>query len=487
MVEGHGTFIWSDFEAEQKCHYFSALPQPVVGMDIVDAQGRTTFYSERTMLRLEKRGSVSRCGSVIYHTDFDNLFLTEDLWSEQLVRPLAASEVSIVTYANQQDKFLYGEIIDTIKDELRAMGVNQCKISRHIKQNEYARQAAEQQARLDGETAMVSPNHFVTAAGEVWYSYQCRPVIVTAAPDNLCYNALPVRLRPEDERRYYHRLGKPHDWAAPVDLTSEDIDNPKEAVETEDELPSEAETPLARFFMEPRTRRLTTVASVIQCSSPTVPHYKNRQDSWIAIDRKKLYPAVTPIVLGVNHLSRNDVPLGKNFNWQDSGIYNKEVLANWEKFSTTPQAAKGKIGKIIRFGSSRPPGSRPELDEYFPGAPSYKIYSSFSFSSYFWNIVAKYGQICSIILGTGLLIRFFTWVTGVLFRLCSAPVTGSVFNHVASAFFPSARDFLRDNWLRGSSERQHQDKSKSVADAAAASEQKPTPPPSPTTSCVRSP
>ena len=251
-------------------------------------------------------------------------------------------------------------------------------------------------------------------------------------------------------------------------------------METEDELPSEAETPLARFFMEPRTRRLTTVASVIQCSSPTVPHYKNRQDSWIAIDRKKLYPAVTPIVLGVNHLSRNDVPLGKNFNWQDAGIYNKEVLANWEKFSTTPQAAKGKIGKIIRFGSSRPPGSRPELDEYFPGAPSYKIYSSFSFSSYFWNIVAKYGQICSIILGTGLLVRFFTWVTGVLFRLCSAPVTGSVFNHVASAFFPSARDFLRDNWLRGSSERQHQDKS--VADAAAASEQKPTPPPSPTTS-----
>ena len=476
VVEGHGTYVWKATTAEERCHYYSALPRPVTGLDIVDAQGRTTFYSETTMLRLEKRGSISRCGSVMYRTDFDNLFLTEDLWATKVSRPLAASEVSVVTYANQQDKFLYHEVIDTIKEELQEMNVNQCNLGRHVKEGEYARQAAEQQARLDGETAMVSPNHFVTAAGEVWYSYRCRPIIVRATPDNLCYNALPVQLAPDDEKRFFHRLGKPHDWDASIEEDKE-MNNREELIDSaSDEEPAE-KLPLARFFVEPRTRRLTTVASVVQCASPTVPHYRNRQGSWVAIDRNRLYPAVAPQVLSMIHQSRNDVPIGKSFDWQDDGIYNRKVLESWEKFSTTPQAAIGKMGKIVRYGSARPPGLQPVLKEYFPGAPSYKIYSSFSIYARFWDVVAKYGQICSVVLGTGMLIRFITWVTGVIFRLCAAPMTGNLFSHVASAFFPSARDFIRDNWLRGASVSQHKTSPKEPANAP--TDESPSPPPTP--------
>ena len=104
------------------------------------------------------------------------------------------NEMSVVLYANQQDSFLYDEVIALIQAEMTELHHQQCQQQAEMRAGEYARRAAEQQASLDGETAMIAENYFAAAAGEVWYTYQCKPIVVLAIPSDNCYSALPVRL-----------------------------------------------------------------------------------------------------------------------------------------------------------------------------------------------------------------------------------------------------------------------------------------------------
>jgi len=69
---------------------------------------------------------------------------------------------------------------------------------------------------------------------------------------------------------------------------------------------------------------------------------------------------------------------------------------------------------------------------------------SMAFLSWLWSVFEGYGQLCSIIVGTGLLFRMCTWVMGVSLRLFTTPVVGNPVLHVLCAFFPSLREFIRE-------------------------------------------
>ena len=130
---------------------------------------------------------------------------------------------------------------------------------------------------------------FVTAAGEVWYHYQCWPVIVRAREVAGCYSSLPVRLTetrlqpvPEAEEP----TGTPRRRGR-LDREGREVTKPKHQ-------PGVFTTTKNEFFLEPRTHRLTTVAVPSKCVTPFVPLYRNQHGKWIAYDRDTFSRAPEP-------------------------------------------------------------------------------------------------------------------------------------------------------------------------------------------------
>ena len=207
-VEDVGTFFWQLPSKEATCHLFSARAELVEGLEIEDANGRPNLL--RRGDDDSTRESETRLASAAVSSTKLTLMVCTSLRiiaPALLRRMLPLSEMSIISYVNQQDRFLYQEIIEEIKKQLWHSRQQQCQRELGRRRGEYARQAAEQQAVLDGETAMIAPNYFVTSAGEVWYAYHCRPIVVKANPRSDCYSALPVVLKEEDVWIYLQNRG----------------------------------------------------------------------------------------------------------------------------------------------------------------------------------------------------------------------------------------------------------------------------------------
>ena len=162
---GEGTFIWT--QPQKDCNLYRARQAPVQGRETTTTDGSTTFISsDGAMLRLIKKEALSECGAVVYATDYARLFLVEQkvakLNFDQVIHP---SEVSVVTYANQQDAFLFGEATSYFKRELKAVLQKDCESGSRRRSRAYARLASEHRSTMDGETVSLGEGYFATAGG----------------------------------------------------------------------------------------------------------------------------------------------------------------------------------------------------------------------------------------------------------------------------------------------------------------------------------
>jgi hypothetical protein len=74
------------------------------------------------MIRLILRKPAKLCGVAIgFRTNYDNLYLMDELYADQVSDDLPLGEVSTITYANQQDGFLFGEMSAHVKAEFGAL------------------------------------------------------------------------------------------------------------------------------------------------------------------------------------------------------------------------------------------------------------------------------------------------------------------------------------------------------------------------------
>ena len=144
------------------------------------------------------------------------------------------------------------------------------------------------------------------------------------------------------------------------------------------------------------------------------------------------------------------------------GIYTPEQINAMEALRNAPR-------KITDFtttmthkvaGVHRRPG-QPYYGSYlFPDVPPLDVTSSLISLNGLWNWIEKYGLVMAALYGTGTLIRFFIWLFELIYRLCAAPITGSLFWHIFGAIFPAVRDFLRDKWLVGTAEKNETESSR---------------------------
>ena len=308
ITHRHGTFNWDRKTDADMCPYFQI--RNTSGILVQDAQSRNLYIStDNTMLRLIVNEPIHRCGHVLYKTNYEKLFLTTKSFAQDFPNMLPNREMSVYTYVNMQDNFMMGTLTRYIQQEFTAVHLHSCQTSVARERFNYDRILAEQHGSTDGDTAALGGGYFLTVAGEAFYRYRCRRLIVQARSTDTCYSSLPVSLTKMDLIRYATERG----------LNASKLD--------------------AEFFIEPHSRQLTTRGIKIPCSSTFTPLYASAKKTWLKAD-KDLTPSIMPEALDLKAF--NDLPLhtAEDWDFEEGGIYTKEQIRAHESHLGIARAAK---------------------------------------------------------------------------------------------------------------------------------------------------
>jgi len=306
------------------------------GKEVTNVNGDTVFIStDGSLVRLIKKETVSMCGRVVYKTNYDNIYLAHPQ-EKPFKRTIHPGEVSLVTYINNRDDYLYNHLKEEVEAEFHSVMDNDCKLQ--------SRQAKLQfwlQHNDPGLTTWFLGNGtFATSAGEVIYQYLCRPVAVRALDHPHCYRGLPV-----------------------VPIYNPEMD-PNQNRDLQDRQEQQQDRQL---FMEPLTHRLTYQGIVIPCSSKFVPKYRNAKGDWVmALPMVRNSPA--PKLPDDPEVNRR--LMKTNIDWSRGGIYTVDELnamEEYQDFSRTILALNAKLAQQVTSYTAYQP-LRPE--QMFPNYPN---------------------------------------------------------------------------------------------------------------------
>ena len=173
-------------------------------------------------------------------------------------------------------------------------------------------------------TYRLGGDNFLTAAGEVVYTYKCPPVLVRAVETPHCYDALPVQ------------VGDPVRNRVSIQPF---IDQPKPVTVNE-----------PTWFIEPLTHMLTKTATRRPCVKEFFGRYQDLFGRWIAIT-PRIVPTRTPKELDLSiiykpynfSIYRDDDP---DFSSAEAGIYNFEDVDSLQDFLAFGRAQKSLTYKL---------------------------------------------------------------------------------------------------------------------------------------------
>jgi len=235
----------------------------------------TIFNDAANMVRLVLKDPIGLCGHIVRPTNFDQLFVADAKSAPKVFRrELSVRDYSATLYANAQDAWLYAQLSESITKRWRELLHTRCKQGVEEGRRRYAALAAEQHSAIDGVTVALGHGEFATVTGEAWRRYRCRPIQVFGVDREKCYAGLPVRLSAEDDQRYRH---------------------------LESILRGETVSHL-EAFLEPVTRRITTIPVEVNCSVHFSPVYENIHGRWVTAT-PSLFPAATPMELDAPQLT----------------------------------------------------------------------------------------------------------------------------------------------------------------------------------------
>jgi hypothetical protein len=189
------------------------------------------------------RRPAQLCGEATgLRTNYENLYLMDEIYTEQVSDTLPLGKVSTITYVNQQDGFLFGEMYAHVKAEFGALQEFNCSQEQHRERSPLGSKGKEERPHMEGYTVGLEEGWFLTYAGELMYHYSCRPIIVVGRDDTVCYSALLIDLVMEDQKRIAANRGN-EDTNGTTGVT----------------------THSTGYFLEPNTRRLTFLGTHMPC------------------------------------------------------------------------------------------------------------------------------------------------------------------------------------------------------------------------------
>ncbi len=414
-----GTYTWVVPPREEQCTYFKV--RNTMGIDVkqvIDSEQSTFVATDGALVKLRKKGPQQvACGGLVQPTEFDRLFLTEDLENPSFQRPIPPVEHSQFLFSEVADAYVYKKVQDDISRAVQGIRKRRCQETVGRDVIAYARKLAETKAVADGDTAHLGKGLFVTAAGDGGYLYYCRPITVQARViENKCYNALPVKLLQRDVEEYLYAM------------TNGGRTNPPE---------------MPAFYLEPKTHRLITTAADNPCVKSLPPLYRNVYGKWMAYTANGLAAVNDPVSLSEDFQARADSFTPGSLDFNNHGLYTSDTIREIEIFVQARRASEAipwKMENNFRdkhqqriFDGGLSLGGITDFYYDVPGADTFGLFRSLE---WFWQFLDRYGQVCSMIITTAILWRFTAWLIRVTMRLCSIPEVDNLCLHVANAFFP---------------------------------------------------
>jgi hypothetical protein len=391
------TYIW-DMPATE-CWYKRSRTKEIVGEEVSTKDGSITFVSlGESMIRVHKKERVDACEGVLFRTNYKKLFLSADIHHIPFLETIHVRELSATTYTNQQDDFLYNALSVHFQRELTALARKDCEKDEERRSLAYAQMAAEHRAVMDGETVALGEGLFASAAGEVWYRYQCREITVLAVKADRCYNALPVLLAPPDERIYLQEHGLQPQPVNHSDKTPEVFKAPSDEEQKQ------------RFFIEPNSHRLTTVGVSRDCVETLASAYENDLGEWLtAAPHLQLVPSPEQLKYTAVH----EVKDAPQFDFEGGGIYDAELVFKQEALLMAPRMAQDISHRLSKnaaqrgfdFNSRIMPASM-----VLPGLPEIGL----GWFTTAWKWLDRWSKFTSMLFGIGILVMIIKWV----FRTC---------------------------------------------------------------------
>lgn len=417
-IAASGTHLWGPPSAAEACLLHNV--RKVKGTEVTDNTGRITFVStDGAMVRLIRGSPRVDCGKLVFGTNYQQLFLAPDLTAITFLRPLHPAEMSVTTYANQQDAFLYHALSAQIRNELKAVVAEDCQRAKVKSKQAYARKIVEQQAALDGDTAHMGDGWFTTAAGDAWYRYRCRDILVVGKDLDRCYSALPVILRTEDEKAYREAR----------DQTAEELQHQQELMSRN----------AHEFFIEPHSHRLTTVGIPMPCSTILTPLYRNVQGHWLRVTpalELTANPNSFDSLEGEDITQLSPTTLGKEYNFEAGGIYTAAAVRAMDEFAQAPRKAQD-MSVVI---ANQFPAAR--VDSFqFPIALTNVSPGALDWMTWIWAWVYKYGQLASVFLGLYAAGRVIIGLLGLMMRCVTIYMSRGIGCHLLWALCPTWRVF----------------------------------------------
>ena len=374
----HGTFTWENQNRANMCPYYQT--RITKGIVVQDSQERNLYIStDNSMIRLLIQEPISRCGHIIYRTNYEKLFVTSDLTAQTFRTDLPTTEMSVWTYANMQDNYMMGTLTRFIQQEFAAVHQYSCQSSMTRDRFNYDRILAEQHGSTDGDTAALGGGYFLTVAGEAYYRYRCRRVMVRARATEECYSSLPITLQRDDLVKYLHdrQLN-----------TTTSLD----------------------FFLEPHSRHISTRGIKMPCSSTFAPLYATAKNSWLRVDPIiSIADSPEPLNLKTFH----ELPLHDSEDWdfEAGGIYTADQIHQHDKHLGIARAVKD-VQYTMGQRAQNTGWSSSDHNQRFSFSPNNIIKSIVNFSP--WDLFVKFlvdwSWWCSLGIGTYYLIYIWYWL-----------------------------------------------------------------------------
>ena len=215
---------------------------------------KVAMSTDDSHVRFIIKGTKVECGQQFYLTNYPDLLIRKTIVNgapapDLITRELPKDELKLSNFITNRDDFVYHEMTRKLRREFASILHDECKENLRKTKTEHF---------LDREmpnfhTYRLGGSNYLTAAGEVTYFYKCRPRLVAAIHAQTCYDALPVEVASNN-----------------YTLTSFTQEDGEEVV-------------APRFYIEPLTHRITTVAKKVPCLSQFFARYKDIFGQWFAV------------------------------------------------------------------------------------------------------------------------------------------------------------------------------------------------------------
>ena len=215
---------------------------------------KVVMSTDQSHVRFVIKGKKVECDQSFLTTNYPDLLIRKTMIigvidRELITRPLPKDELKLSTFISNRDDYVYREISGRLRREFSSVMSNECKENlRKMKTEHYL------ERQLPGlHTYRLGGANYLTAAGEVAYFYKCRPRLVAAIQADTCYDALPVEIAKENDTLTFYVQADGQSAVVP------------------------------KFYIEPLTHRLTSVAKKVPCLSKFFVRYQDIFGQWFAV------------------------------------------------------------------------------------------------------------------------------------------------------------------------------------------------------------